>query len=58
MKKYLKDQSGSEKSLKKAYRKYALLYHPNKSKNVNGEEVFKALSNEYERLLKNFRESK
>lgn len=58
MKKYLEEHSDSEKNLTRAYKEYARLVHPNKSKNVNGEEVFKALSNEYERLLKNFRESK
>lgn len=53
--KYLEDHSDSEKSLRKAYRKYAKIYHTNRYHNTlskeEQEEVFKILANKYQRLL-------
>uniref|UniRef100_A0AC35UDE9 J domain-containing protein n=1 Tax=Rhabditophanes sp. KR3021 TaxID=114890 RepID=A0AC35UDE9_9BILA len=43
--------TATENEIKKAYRKMALRYHPDKNTDANAEEIFKKISNAYETLM-------
>ena len=45
-------RSASADEIKKAYRKKALEFHPDKNKSADAEKIFKQINEAYERLLK------
>ena len=48
--KYFENLSSME-IVKKQYRKLAMKYHPDRNKNEDAEEIFKAINNEYEKAI-------
>ena len=47
------DKSAKLKDIKKAYKKMALKWHPDRNKNQNAEEIFKKIAQAYEILNQN-----
>ncbi len=51
------DRKASEQDIKKAYKRMALKFHPDKNKDANAEEKFKEIAEAYEVLGKHFQEN-
>ena len=54
--KYFKDLTSME-IVKKQYRKLAMKYHPDRNKDKEAEEIFKAINNEYEIAIEHAKEN-